>query len=672
MQLPNQLGSPGLRNSRAVDNAGPAIFQVSHWPVLPAAHEPVVVTARLQDPDGVTLPRVNYRLDPGTNVLPVPLVDDGTGGDAVAGDGLYSAIIPGQAMGTLIAFHIEAHDGTLVTSTFPDDAPVRECLVRFGETAPAGNVAAYRLWMTQATFDRWSTRGSLHNTPLDLTFVYGNQRAIYNSGGQFKGSSFSPSDTPTGLLCGYLLGFPDDDRFLGAKEMVLDWPVGDASGQAQEEAYWIASELEIPHNYRRFVHLFVNGVKRGVIYEDSQRPNSDLVEEFFPEDPGGDLFKMEAWVEFTPAIALEFYEHLFLRNYATTGGAKKLARYRWLFLKRSLQGSANDYTNVFNLVDTANVQNLDAYTAQLGALVDIEEWMRIFALEHIVGNWDSYGFRNGHNMYSYKTPGGKWNLLMFDLDAALGVFGSDPASDMFEVQDPAVARMYNHPPFRRAYFRAMEDAVNGPLQSAKADPLLDARYLGLAANGVAVSPPNVVKDFIKTRRNYLMQQLAGVTANFTVNGTNSMSTNKNLALLSGTAPIAVATILVNGISYPLTWTNVKNWSLRVPLDAGTNLLALQAYDRLGHLVANAAQSITVTFEGSEPRPEDFLVINEIMYHPIRPGASFVEILNTSTNSAFDLSNWFLKGVNFTFAPGTVVTNRQLIVLASDRESFAQA
>ena len=168
-----------------------------------------------------------------------------------------------------------------------------------------------------------------------------------------------------------------------------------------------------------------------------------------------------------------------------------------------------------------------------------------------------------------------------------------------------------------------------------------------------------------------MQQLAGVTANFTVNGTNSMSTNKNLALLSGTAPIAVATILVNGISYPLTWTSVKNWSLRVPLEPGTNLLALQAYDRFGHSISNAAQSISATFEGSEPRPEDFPVINEIMYHPILPGASFVEILNTSTNSAFDLSNWVLKGVDFTFPPGTIMTNRQLIVLAKNREAFAQ-
>ncbi len=55
MALPTNLGTPGARNSRAVANAGPAIFDVAHTPVLPAANQAVVVTARITDPDGVGL-----------------------------------------------------------------------------------------------------------------------------------------------------------------------------------------------------------------------------------------------------------------------------------------------------------------------------------------------------------------------------------------------------------------------------------------------------------------------------------------------------------------------------------------------------------------------------------------------------------------------------------------
>src|SRR5438445_733246 len=46
MSLPPNPGTPGLRNSRYVTNAAPAIVGTIHAPVLPAANQPVIVTAR--------------------------------------------------------------------------------------------------------------------------------------------------------------------------------------------------------------------------------------------------------------------------------------------------------------------------------------------------------------------------------------------------------------------------------------------------------------------------------------------------------------------------------------------------------------------------------------------------------------------------------------------------
>src|SRR5262249_36940826 len=51
MAFPKTLGPPGARNSRAVNNGPPAISEVTHPPVLPAGGQPVVVTARVSDPD---------------------------------------------------------------------------------------------------------------------------------------------------------------------------------------------------------------------------------------------------------------------------------------------------------------------------------------------------------------------------------------------------------------------------------------------------------------------------------------------------------------------------------------------------------------------------------------------------------------------------------------------
>ena len=53
LPIPNNLGSPGQPNSTYITNAGPAIYNVTHNPPMPAANQPVVVTANVNDPDGV-------------------------------------------------------------------------------------------------------------------------------------------------------------------------------------------------------------------------------------------------------------------------------------------------------------------------------------------------------------------------------------------------------------------------------------------------------------------------------------------------------------------------------------------------------------------------------------------------------------------------------------------
>src|SRR4029434_10003447 len=53
LTLPPNLGTPGLPNSASASNAAQAIYDVKHAPVVPAANEPVIATARVHDPDGL-------------------------------------------------------------------------------------------------------------------------------------------------------------------------------------------------------------------------------------------------------------------------------------------------------------------------------------------------------------------------------------------------------------------------------------------------------------------------------------------------------------------------------------------------------------------------------------------------------------------------------------------
>ena len=53
-------------------------------------------------------------------------------------------------------------------------------------------------------------------------------------------------------------------------------------------------------------------------------------------------------------------------------------------------------------------------------VIDVDQWLRTFAVEHLVGNWDSYGYRNQQNMYAYKPERGRWSMLIWDINIIFG------------------------------------------------------------------------------------------------------------------------------------------------------------------------------------------------------------------------------------------------------------
>ena len=374
---------------------------------------------------------LKYRVDPGTNLTVVSM--------SYRGAGIYSGTIPSQSAGALVAFHIQAADNASppVATTFPNDAPARECLVRFGETIPnTGRIGTYRFWITQATNTRWTSRERNSNEPLDATFVYGNSRVVYNIGTLYSGSPWhTPGyNGPLNGICDYVLIFPDDDSVLGTTDFVLA-SLGnlnnDGTAQREQAAFWMLQQLGGPTLYRRHVNLLVNGQQRGLVYEDSQQPSGEVIDEWFPDDNHGDLHKIEDWFEFdTTGDSKLFNVDATLQNFTTTGGAKKLARYRWNWRKRAVNDSANDYTNFFSLVDAVNAPRPEPYFSRTDALMDVEEWARVFAVEHIVGNWDSYGYNRGKNMYAYKPEHGKWNLIAWDIDFLLDNGGEPNTADV--------------------------------------------------------------------------------------------------------------------------------------------------------------------------------------------------------------------------------------------------
>ncbi|HKX62562.1 MAG TPA: lamin tail domain-containing protein [Verrucomicrobiae bacterium] len=676
----NNLGTPAQLNTRAVPNAGPAITEVRHYPALPAANEPVLIVARVSDPDRLAYLAVNYRVDPDTNFTAIAMTNNGAG--------LFSTVLPPRAAGTTVAFHVHAIDNFAppAASTFPERAPSEECVVRWGDNAIPGSLGIYRFWITQTNINRWAREEKMSNKAKDITFIYGTNRIVYNAGAWFHGSPYhSPAyDSPVGNACDYDLRFPDDDRLLGETDINLFRPGnggGDGTGQREIHGYWFGAEFGIPFLYHRPVIVFVNGQRRETVFHDAQQPNGDFVEQWFPDDPDGDLHKIMLGFEFgDQATGANESGYAVvganLGRYTTTGGAMKQARYRQTWPRRAASAQElNDYTNIFQLVNvvlTNAAVGSEAYTVALESAVDVEEWYQVHVTQHLYNNPDSFSYGGGQNAFAYKPERNTWKLFLWDVDFAFGGSPTDP--NLLGIGGADHGPRNTHPPFARIYWQALIEAANGMLSANRSGTILDARYNGMVAGGAAVGSPQPIKDFIATRRAFILSQIASNQSTFAITSNNGadFTTNRNLITLTGRAPLDVRQLLVNGAPYPIVWISVNTWMVRIPLFSGTNVLIFSALDSKGAVVPGVTGSLRVNYTGADERPEDKIAINEIMYHPAKANAAYVELFNTSLANAFDLSGWRLDGIDFDFPNGTVLEPGAYLLAVENQAGFVDA
>ncbi|MFT5109082.1 MAG: hypothetical protein ACI8XO_003776 [Verrucomicrobiales bacterium] len=216
IDTPEAVPTPGKGNSDFAQNAAPNIRQVNHDPKQPTTSESTVITAKVTDVDGVGSVFLQYQVvrpgayipalkakahaallaDPNgprepnpdyhdpANWTSVPMVDDGTGGDAVAGDDIYtttldvfsSAPLEQEKNRTLVRYRITVEDisGASARVPYEDDpalnfayyiydgvpdyiAETRSVTGQVPYTHPKEVMAAlpvYAMLTTQADFDQ--------------------------------------------------------------------------------------------------------------------------------------------------------------------------------------------------------------------------------------------------------------------------------------------------------------------------------------------------------------------------------------------------------------------------------------------------------------------------------------------------------------------------------------
>jgi len=609
LPMPLNVGTPGKINTAFVSNRGPDILDVRHTPILPADSEPIVVTARVIDNDGVSLVTLYYRSEGTTTFTSTAMVDNGSGDDLVAGDGLFTATIPGATGGTMRAFYIQASDG-LVSTRFPTtlepsaDVPNRTCLVRVGDTKPNTQLATYRVWLSNDVINVFTSRPNLSNELMDCTFVYNNTEVFYNCGIRFRGSPFIRSGSgrdPRGNY-GYRINFNSEQRFRDCEEINLDTTEGGNRGPLQERAsYWFYRQMGLQYSMQEYIRLVSNG-NNYANYEDVQNIEGDYVDMWFPEDNGGYLHKIDDYFEYS-ADGTGFSNFDQGLRYDSAHPRLK-ETYRWCFEKRSHREDDN-WENFFDFAAAMNTTaSGSAYEQTIELVIDPNHFAKVLAIRHAVGDWDSYGYSRSKNNYFYYAPqADRWYLLPWDIDFTLGS-GDGTGTNLFAMggQFPEVSKFLNYSKYRQKYLQAFSELVSGPWQTSYGtanpptdfDKFLDDAANALIADGGDAGRRDGIKQFVRDRRAFIITQIPPIAFEITTNSGDDFCTSASPVTLNGTAPLTVVKISVNGTPVTTQFSGNNVFEVEVPLALGENLLVLQGLNSGGNPVSGAVDFITVT------------------------------------------------------------------------------
>ncbi len=627
LSVPPDLGTPGRINSVSARlhtditrvDLGPVITDVRQDPVVPDGGETVTVWARVLDSDGVSTVRINYSLNN-------PSASPATRTMSHIGDGIYRGTIPGQASGAKVIFFITATDGNGNGGRYPVDITERthpllinpavaglndrRYLIYRHDDKPVDFLFRYRFYMTDADESFLSSRRLLSNDLIPGSFLFGSSRLHYESSARFSGSPFARG----GWGGSWRVAFPRDDLFREKlRKFNLDnHHSGGLDARERISHYLIRHQnvgsTRVPYSDTQTVVRWEVNDRTNSVLEQVWVPDVQFLDLWFPEDANGDFFEVDDRFVINDSGGRDGNRDAELRypppSPRSDGNGENKENYRWFFNLRAKNG-ADDYSRLIELarvMDPSATSNA-AFDSQIFDLIDVEEFLRIWAVRLNTDDWDQWGANRGKNCYLYRTEiNPQWRLLAWDLELTYGNTGSflipdNPQSTYNPGRFAEVNRLFNRPAVKRLYYSILDEMVSGPdrwFHSSHLQPFM------VALDGIGMGSTDKGKPggYIDQRAALLEPRIRSIVhpqvrLRITTNGGNAFSTDSLTVNLSGAAPADASVLLVNGESYPTTFTSLTGWRIDdIALAPGLNTLDVLGFDLQGDLVD--ADSINVT------------------------------------------------------------------------------
>lgn len=670
LPIPALNGTPGAPNG-AHDNVGiPTFSGLAHEPAVPHPGEPVTVSVKAEHFAGAPTCKLYWSVDSGASNVTV-MTADGKGG--------YTAAIPGQAAGAIVQFWILGEQGG-ADAWYPAEGPNSGALYQVTDgqaLLSAGH--NLRIVVTPANRDMLQdldvtglrSTNVMSNARIPGTVIYDERRAYYNVGVRLKGSQRGRANRDR---ISYHLEFPPDDLFRGVHPfMLIDRSgAGDATANKQQEIlikHILLRAGDIPGTQSDMCRVIAPRTAMTGSALLSPRYEDNFIETAFEDGGDGGMWELEL-IYYVNGGQTNQYGYKFVQqpppnNDSVTGTdisdvGNDEETYRYNFMIK-MHRDVDDYAPFIAFAKACSLAGT-ALDQETKKVMDVDEWMRVWALVTLCGVGDTYTFGNNHNLFMYRRPSdGKMLALPADMD-----FSFNRAANSGLVGDQNISDVINLPANLRLFYGHILDIINTSY---------NVSYMTYWVNHYQnlISPAqnySAVLTYIQQRITTAVGTINGQAGtSFTVNGGTLITTNNNLLTFTGNAPAQVKTIRVNGVEYAVTWNTVSQWTLRVPVSAGSNVLNIVGYDLHGNALTNFSRTVTNIYTGPLPDPVGSIVFNELMVNPAAPGGPFVELLNSS-GAAFDISGYQVNGLDYTFPKGSIIAAGQCLALAADPTAFS--
>lgn len=709
LQLPSDLGTPGAKNSSFETNIGPTFSDFGQDITTPDAGVAVTVSVQAHDPDGIERVDLWWREDGGRWLQSCMIADSWN---------VYRAQIPGHESGTIVQFYVSAIDTLGLSASYPSGGPDSRALLQVADgQGPLTSIDTIRILIMKSDQDALNAREDrMSNAFVPITLVH-NETSFYDVDVRQVGSTFNRPDS------GYKIRLHPDEPFYGVHdsirldlsglhEIVVKQMVNRAGG-SQTSLYDDITYLIVPDH--------------GVIQHHSQeallqlaRYENVYLEEQFENGSSGTKWKLE-WPVFPSGPSGNDPEGLKRQTThistvdigvsrditAIQGGDSEFYRPQLLIKNNRVEDRFGSIREFAQAIHT----NSDSLFDATNRVMDVDIWMRHYATQAYLGNWDTYGIGNPRNVRLYQRPeDGKIVPLFWDSDAF--PYGesiyveSIPASRLDEIRDiphnlrlfwghmwDLINRSFNenyvstwaahYGELAAADFQRVAELTGQRSEAAiaqikQAIPEVDFQIT--TADGFELNPGgNSILLEGKGWVNIRHIRVADGVLMYDANSCNPSPENLDrLASLQskrcfptvdkqtvGAGMSTVSTVRRRGGN--VFWPKVDTWQIQLPMTTGAQGITLEAIDFEGNLIG----SDTVRFANPAPRPviSEFLASNDDGLRDADGESSdWIEIFNPG-DQVIDLEGWHLTDndsrlTKWTFPSTILQPQQQLIVFAS--------